>query len=259
MPDLSRMNSPGSKTVAGSGRTNRTSSREARQELRTGRQRGSIISRRLLSTGTRRTRGGASSSGTLILDLSSCRSSTMPSRRRWSPLRMPSVARAVFRRLVAVGFRKSRSTILSGRVVRTRSTSGAHPSWAYSPWTSTYHRCVSRLSIRVSSTLMPSSCSAARKDRWRLRHATRGSGPYWQPKEYNCSSGVTTCRSPPRTSIKSSRGQDRYGKTTTGVGPCVLIFDVQIAALCREHGIDTILTNDRNFGRFEPLRVHRLS
>ncbi len=33
-----------------------------------------------------------------------------------------------------------------------------------------------------------------------------------------------------------------------------LMFDAQIAALCREHGIDTILTNDRDFGRFEPLR-----
>ena len=97
-------------------------SRETRQELRTGRQRGSTISRRLLSTGTRRTREGASSSGTLISDLSPCRSSTMPSRRRWLPLRMPSVARAVFRRRAAGGFRKSRSTIVSGRVARTRST-----------------------------------------------------------------------------------------------------------------------------------------
>ena len=34
-----------------------------------------------------------------------------------------------------------------------------------------------------------------------------------------------------------------------------LMFDAQIAALCREHGIDSILTNDRDFGRFEPLRM----
>ena len=38
-----------------------------------------------------------------------------------------------------------------------------------------------------------------------------------------------------------------------------LMFDAQIAALCREHGIDTILTNDRDFGRFQPLRVRLLA
>jgi len=37
-----------------------------------------------------------------------------------------------------------------------------------------------------------------------------------------------------------------------------VVFDAQIAALCFEHGIDTVLTNDRDFGRFEPLRVQTL-
>jgi len=37
-----------------------------------------------------------------------------------------------------------------------------------------------------------------------------------------------------------------------------LMFDAQIAALCREHGIDTVLTNDRDFDRFDPLRARRL-
>ena len=37
-----------------------------------------------------------------------------------------------------------------------------------------------------------------------------------------------------------------------------LIFDAQIAALCLEHGIDNILTNDRDFGRFEWLQVRLL-
>lgn len=37
-----------------------------------------------------------------------------------------------------------------------------------------------------------------------------------------------------------------------------LIFDAQIAALCLEHGIDTVLTHDRDFRRFEPLRVQAL-
>ena len=37
-----------------------------------------------------------------------------------------------------------------------------------------------------------------------------------------------------------------------------LVFDAQIAALCREHGILTILTNDRDFGRFRHLRARLL-
>ena len=38
-----------------------------------------------------------------------------------------------------------------------------------------------------------------------------------------------------------------------------LIFDAQIAALCAEHGIDEILTNDSDFWRFKQLRVLRLA
>ena len=34
-----------------------------------------------------------------------------------------------------------------------------------------------------------------------------------------------------------------------------LMFDAQIAALCREHGIAAVLTNDRDFERFEHLAV----
>ena len=37
-----------------------------------------------------------------------------------------------------------------------------------------------------------------------------------------------------------------------------LMFDAQIAARCREHGIDSILTNDNDFGWFEELHVFRL-
>ena len=37
-----------------------------------------------------------------------------------------------------------------------------------------------------------------------------------------------------------------------------LVFDAQIVALCREHGIATILTNDRDFDRFGDLRVRIL-
>lgn len=36
------------------------------------------------------------------------------------------------------------------------------------------------------------------------------------------------------------------------------IFDAQIAALCREHGIGTILTNNHDFERFEHLQVRYL-
>ena len=38
-----------------------------------------------------------------------------------------------------------------------------------------------------------------------------------------------------------------------------VMFDAQIPALCREHGIGTILTNDRDFERFEPLQVRHLN
>lgn len=34
-----------------------------------------------------------------------------------------------------------------------------------------------------------------------------------------------------------------------------LVFDAQIAALCREHGIDSLLTEDRDFNRFPGLRL----
>lgn len=37
-----------------------------------------------------------------------------------------------------------------------------------------------------------------------------------------------------------------------------LVFDAQIVALCREHGVSTLLTEDRDFDRFEKLRTERL-
>ena len=37
-----------------------------------------------------------------------------------------------------------------------------------------------------------------------------------------------------------------------------LMFDAQIVALCREHGIDAVLANDRDFERFGGLQVRRL-
>lgn len=38
-----------------------------------------------------------------------------------------------------------------------------------------------------------------------------------------------------------------------------LLFDAQTAALCREHGISAILTNDRDFERFDGLEVRYLA
>jgi len=38
-----------------------------------------------------------------------------------------------------------------------------------------------------------------------------------------------------------------------------LVFDAQIAALCAEHGVNDILTNDSDFWRFKGLRVLRLA
>jgi hypothetical protein len=37
-----------------------------------------------------------------------------------------------------------------------------------------------------------------------------------------------------------------------------LVFDAQIAALCRETGVSALLTEDRDFDRFEGLRTERL-
>ncbi len=38
-----------------------------------------------------------------------------------------------------------------------------------------------------------------------------------------------------------------------------LVFDAQIAALCQQKGIETLLTQDRDFTRFPNLRVLPLS
>jgi toxin-antitoxin system PIN domain toxin len=38
-----------------------------------------------------------------------------------------------------------------------------------------------------------------------------------------------------------------------------LVFDGQIAALCREHGATTLLTEDRDFSRFEGLTITTLA
>ena len=49
--------------------------------------------------------------------------------------------------------------------------------------------------------------------------------------------------------LETAREADSHGN---------LMFDAQIAAVCREHGIDGILTNDSDFARFNALHVHRL-
>jgi toxin-antitoxin system PIN domain toxin len=38
-----------------------------------------------------------------------------------------------------------------------------------------------------------------------------------------------------------------------------LAFDAQIAAVCREHGVDRLLTADRDFARFKELQVMHLA
>ncbi|MGH3901805.1 MAG: hypothetical protein ACRDTA_26825 [Pseudonocardiaceae bacterium] len=37
-----------------------------------------------------------------------------------------------------------------------------------------------------------------------------------------------------------------------------LVAGAVIVALCREHGVDTVLSNDRDFDRFPDIRVTRL-
>lgn len=50
--------------------------------------------------------------------------------------------------------------------------------------------------------------------------------------------------------IETVRGADARGN---------LVFDAQIVALCREHGIAAILTNDRDFDRFRDMRARYLA
>ena len=38
-----------------------------------------------------------------------------------------------------------------------------------------------------------------------------------------------------------------------------LVLDAQIVAVCREHGVDTLLTEDRDFKRFSKLRLLNLN
>ena len=38
-----------------------------------------------------------------------------------------------------------------------------------------------------------------------------------------------------------------------------LVFDAQIVALCREHGVSRLVTEDRDFDRFARLATERIS
>ena len=38
-----------------------------------------------------------------------------------------------------------------------------------------------------------------------------------------------------------------------------LVFDAQIVAVCHEHGVGTVLTEDRDFARFEGISAQRLA
>ena len=60
---------------------------------------------------------------------------------------------------------------------------------------------------------------------------------------------LTVCPQNPTSLLATVREVDVHGN---------LMFDAQIAARCREHGIDSILTNDNDFGWFEELHVFRL-
>jgi hypothetical protein len=44
-----------------------------------------------------------------------------------------------------------------------------------------------------------------------------------------------------------------------GVTAGNLVFDAQIAAVCREHGVERLLTEDRDFSRFTFLKVVTLA
>jgi toxin-antitoxin system PIN domain toxin len=57
-------------------------------------------------------------------------------------------------------------------------------------------------------------------------------------------------------------GERFWGMLTTAVREADavgnLVFDAQLAALCKEHGVSTLLTEDRDFDRFPGFRTERL-
>jgi toxin-antitoxin system PIN domain toxin len=46
---------------------------------------------------------------------------------------------------------------------------------------------------------------------------------------------------------------------TEGATTGNLVFDAQIVAVCREQGVETICTNDRDFAKFPGIKVQRLT
>lgn len=68
------------------------------------------------------------------------------------------------------------------------------------------------------------------------------------------------CASPAATLLLPG---ERYWPLLAAMAPAAgargnLIYDAQIAALCREHGVDVILSDDRDFARFKGVRVQTL-
>ncbi len=66
--------------------------------------------------------------------------------------------------------------------------------------------------------------------------------------------------SPSATVLSPGRGYSQLLAEAIREGNAVgnLAFDAQIVALCREHGVSALLTEDRDFDRFRGLRTERL-
>jgi hypothetical protein len=60
--------------------------------------------------------------------------------------------------------------------------------------------------------------------------------------------------------VPSASFASMFGETCRQAGARGnLVFDAQVVALCREHGVDRILTEDRDFARFPQIELQRLA
>ena len=75
-----------------------------------------------------------------------------------------------------------------------------------------------------------------------------------------CEAMTRLLASPSATVLFPGSGYPRLLAQAVREGNAVgnLVFDAQIVALCREHGVSRLLTEDRDFDRFRQLRTERL-
>ncbi len=78
--------------------------------------------------------------------------------------------------------------------------------------------------------------------------------------EEACEAVARLLSSPSATLLSPGPGYARLLTESVRDGGTIgnLVFDSQIVAVCREHGVSCLLTEDRDFDRFRRLRTERL-